>query len=95
MLSALVPALNLLFQFVVDERMGTIIVSAFVAHTSWHWLTERAERLRQFAWPALDPATMASALRWAMLALAVVAAIWVARARRSTRLPLDSARHAP
>ena len=29
----LVPALDLLFRFVVAERLGTILLSAFVAHT--------------------------------------------------------------
>ena len=37
----------LLFTHVVDERVGTIILSAFVAHTAWHWLTER--------WCGADP----------------------------------------
>ena len=32
-LAVLVPALDLLFRFVVAERMGTIILSALVAHT--------------------------------------------------------------
>ena len=47
------PALDLLFRYVVAERMGTIILSALVAHTGWHWMTERADRLRQFTlrWP--------------------------------------------
>ena len=47
-LMALVPALDLLFRYVVAERIGTIILSALVAHTGWHWMTERWERLRQY-----------------------------------------------
>ena len=39
---------NLFFRFVVDERMGTIILSALVAHTGWHWMIERFDHLRQF-----------------------------------------------
>ena len=46
--------LNLLFRFVVAERMGTIILSALVAHTAWHWMTERGAQLLQFPWPAVD-----------------------------------------
>lgn len=48
-----IPLLDLLFRFVVAERMGTIIVSALVAHTGWHWMIERADHLRQFRinWP--------------------------------------------
>ena len=37
----LVPALNLLFRFVVEERIGTILLSALIAHTGWHWAIER------------------------------------------------------
>lgn len=47
-LLVLVPLLELLFRFVVAERIGTIILSAFVAHTGWHWMIERAETLARF-----------------------------------------------
>src|SRR5206468_10741709 len=33
-----IPLLEALFRFAVAERMGTIIVSALVAHTGWHWM---------------------------------------------------------
>jgi hypothetical protein len=64
----LIPALDLLFRFVVAERTGTIILSTLVAHTGWHWMVERADVLRQyqFQWPALDVALLAGAMRWAM-----------------------------
>jgi hypothetical protein len=81
----LVPALQALFTYVVEGRMGTIILSAFVAHTAWHWTGERFERLRQFAWPALDPAVLASALRWAMAAVAIAAIVWFAGRIRHQR----------
>ena len=73
----LVPSLDLLFRFVVPERVGTIIVSALVAHTAWHWASERAARLTQFPWPTLDAATLAAALRWLILILMLAAGIWV------------------
>ena len=41
-----IPLLDLLFRYVVKERMGTIIVSALVAHTGWHWMIERANHLQ-------------------------------------------------
>jgi hypothetical protein len=84
-LAALVPALYGFFRFAIDERMGTIVLSAFVAHTGWHWLTDRVERVRQFAWPALDPGLIASLMRWAMVVVVVAAAVWLVRARRSAR----------
>jgi hypothetical protein len=83
----LIPLLKLLFRFVVEERMGTIILSALVAHSGWHWMTERAEQLRrfQFEWPGLNYALLASATRWLMVILIVAglvrAAWWVRRKR--------------
>jgi len=76
-LAVLVPALDLLFRYVVAERMGTIILSALVAHTAWHWMMERFDRLRQFRfeWPEINAAFLAGALRWLML-LVIVAALW-------------------
>ena len=55
-LALAVPALALLFKHVVAERMGTIILSAFVAHTAWHWMLERGAVLRQYPvhLPAFD-----------------------------------------
>jgi hypothetical protein len=78
-LVVLVPALGLLFRFVVAERLGTIILSTLVAHTAWHWMTERFSVLRQFRfeWPAFDAAFWAGAMRWAMLAVVGIALYWL------------------
>jgi hypothetical protein len=77
-LALLVPALGLLFRF-VPERTGTIIVSALVAHTGWHWMIERWDRLRQFRfpWPVLSAAGLASATRWLLLAVIAAALAWL------------------
>ncbi|MBI3262945.1 MAG: HupE/UreJ family protein [Acidobacteria bacterium] len=74
-----VPALDVLFRRVVAERIGTIILSALVAHTSWHWLTERADLLRQFRveWPTIDAAFLASAMRWLMLLVIAAGLVWL------------------
>ena len=76
-LALLVPVLKALFRFVVAERMGTIILSALVAHTGWHWMIERAERLRQFPPPAITATGLASAMRWLMLMLILAGMIWL------------------
>ncbi len=88
-LAVLVPALDVLFRFVVAERMGTIILSALVAHTAWHWTIERGERLMQmpFAWPELTPAFLASGMRWLMLALIAAAVVWAFRLAVRVRDP--------
>jgi HupE / UreJ protein len=78
-LVAFIPALGLLFRHVVAERMGTIILSMLVAHTAWHWMTERYGVLRQyrFEWPAIDAAFWVSAMRWGMLAVVAVGLYWL------------------
>ncbi len=78
-LLVLIPALEALFRFVVAERIGTIILSALVAHTAWHWMIERWEALRQFPWqwPVFDAALLASAMRWAMVIVALAGLAWL------------------
>jgi HupE/UreJ protein len=74
----LIPSLDLLFRYVAPERMGTIILSALVAHTSWHWTTERWAALRQFRfqWPVVDAAFLAGAMRWMMLLVIAAGLYW-------------------
>jgi hypothetical protein len=85
-LAVLVPALQLLFRYVVAERMGTIVLSAFVAHTAWHWTTERWAVLRQFEWPPLTASDMGAAVRWLMAFVALAAVIWgIAVVRRRSQ----------
>ncbi|HEY2140234.1 MAG TPA: HupE/UreJ family protein [Chthoniobacterales bacterium] len=78
-LALLIPALELLFRYVVAERMGTIILSALVAHTAWHWMIDRWGRLRQypFEWPALNAAPLAVAVRWLMLLVILGGLAWL------------------
>jgi hypothetical protein len=90
----LVPALELLFRFGVAERMGTIILSALVAHTAWHWLIERGAQLRQFRfeWPELNAALLAGTMRWLMVIVAVAGVAWLVRMvlrQRAARLRTD------
>jgi len=75
----LIPLLGMLFRFGVAERIGTIILSALVAHTGWHWMLERGARLIQFPWPAFDAAMAAGAMRWLMVIVVLVGLIWVSR----------------
>jgi hypothetical protein len=75
----LIPVLDALFRYVVAERMGTIILSALVAHTAWHWMLDRADRLRRFhfQWPEITAALLASATRWLMLLVLAAAVVWL------------------
>jgi hypothetical protein len=83
----IVPALGLLFRYVVAERMGTIILSAIVAHTAWHWMTDRFDVLRQFPWPSVTAADAASAIRWVMAFVAVVGAPWMLSRLGGRKIP--------
>ena len=78
-LAVLIPALGLLVRYLVSERVGTIILSALVAHTAWHWMTERFEVLRKYhvEWPAMDAAFLAGAMRWMMLVVAAAGCYWL------------------
>jgi hypothetical protein len=76
-LALLVPLLNILFKHVVAERMGTIILSVIVGHTAWHWMIERFDVLRQFPWPTVTAAGLASGLRWLIVLVAIGGAVWL------------------
>ena len=77
----LIPVLQLFFRYAVAERMGTIILSAIVAHTAWHWMLDRGSVLRsfRFTWPALDAALLASLLRGLMFLLILGGLLWLFR----------------
>jgi hypothetical protein len=90
----LIPLLELLFKFVVAERVGTIILSAIVAHTGWHWMLERWSRLSQFGWPAINAANLASAMRWLMVISIFAGVVWLIellrRKGRVARIPINA-----
>ncbi len=74
------------------ERLITIAGSVLVAHTAWHWMTERGallgEHLGSLAWPALDASLALVAMRVALLG-AVALAVALAM-RQILRIPRRS-----
>ena len=70
-LALLIPALGLLYRFALKERerIGTIVLSALVAHTGWHWMGDRVAVLRQYQlrWPALDLGLLVSVAGWLVI----------------------------
>jgi HupE / UreJ protein len=76
-LALFLPLLHMLFRYVVPERLGTIILSAIVAHTAWHWMIERFEVLSMFPWPAFTAEDMAILLRWLFVIVAFAAMAWL------------------
>jgi hypothetical protein len=75
------------------ERMLTIVGSALVAHTAWHWMTERFETLRsyRFEWPALDLSLAVGGIRL-LMGLLIVGGIAWALSGVMTRLATPRAR---
>ena len=86
-LALMVPVLHVLFGVVVAERMGTIVLSALVAHTAWHWMIDRFDVLRQFPWPELSVAGVASGIRWVMALVAVAGVAWLLSRLAPRQLP--------
>jgi hypothetical protein len=75
----LIPSLEAFFRFAVAERMGTIILSALVAHTAWHWMIDRGSVLKQFPfqWPDLSLPVIVTALRWLMAIVFLAGVLWL------------------
>ena len=73
-----IPVLNLLFKYFVKERIGAILLSALLAHSAWHWMLERGTTLGlfQFQIPIFDSLFFASLMRWGMMLIVIVAALW-------------------
>lgn len=73
------PALTWAFRRLPSPRVGVVVLSALVAHTGWHWMTERGAAALAYdvRWPALDAAFVAMAMRWGMVALVAVGVAWL------------------
>src|SRR5262249_35960188 len=86
-LAVMIPALAFLLRGRLSGRMGIIVLSAIVAHTGWHWMTERADVLWQTPWPRLDGDRRKVVGRWVagLLLAGAVARILVERVQRPAR----------
>jgi len=74
-----VPILNFVFRNLIAERMGTILLSAILAHSGWHWMSDRAAQLLAytFNFPALSYTFFASMARWLMLIVVIGSVLWL------------------
>ena len=77
--AAAVPLLNLVFRKPATEKAGTIILSVLLAHSGWHWMSDRAGQLLQFriGMPSFDAAFAAGLMRLGMLILIIGLAAWL------------------
>lgn len=73
-----IPLLNILFRFFVKEKIGTILLSALLAHSAWHWMLDRGTALTefQFQMPLLDFIFFAALMRWGMMLIIIAAVLW-------------------
>ena len=92
-LALTVPLLEFLFRKVLPEVGGIVVLSALLAHTGWHWMTERGSQLIQYDFraPIMGVGSTATALRWLMLVLIVFGTGWLLRLGFE-RLTADAAR---
>ena len=74
-----VPLLNLALRSPRLERIGTIILSALLAHSGWHWMSDRFGQLMQYdlRWPATDLALAGPAMRWLLVTAVIATIAWL------------------
>ncbi len=80
-LAFLCPVLSVLLRWGGAQRMGIIVLSVFIAHSGWHWMTEHLSELVQFQFqqPRYDALFIASAIRWTMLLVIIAGILWLGR----------------
>lgn len=67
-----IPALYLLASYGGSKRLWTIILSALIAHSAWHWMVERGEKLSQYDWQGLGINIVSARTLLEILILAVI-----------------------
>jgi hypothetical protein len=77
----LLGVLWLLYTQLIAQRVGAILLSAFVAHAAWHWVLERGGRLWLYdirgSLPALSTSLQGTPARWGGLMLVVGILAWL------------------
>lgn len=81
-LAIVLPVIAVLFRNPSFRRIGIAILSAFLAHTAWHWTLERAPDLGYVEWPDLYTGWTAGFIGLAVL---LGAAAWLTVRRLTER----------
>jgi HupE / UreJ protein len=68
-------------------RIGIIVLSALVAHTSWHWMVDRLGLLWQMPWPAMTMSGFYHLAQWIFVVLLAAGAYTLAAQRIERRWP--------
>ena len=84
----ILPPLALVFRHATSERVGTIVLSAVVAHVAWHWMIDRGAQLARFSieWPRFDAALAAATAGWLVILVVAAGALRLLRAFRDAML---------
>jgi hypothetical protein len=68
-------------------RIGIIVLSALVAHASWHWMIDRLGLLWQIPWPTMTMSAFYHLAQWIFAALLAAGAYILAAQRIERRWP--------
>lgn len=73
-----VPFLYVLFHYVLNEKVGIILLSALVAHGAWHWMEDRYAEFSayQVGLPSIDAAFFVGLMQWTTLLLVSAGVFW-------------------
>ena len=88
-LALLYPVLSILLRWIGAQQMGIIVLSVFIAHSGWHWMTDHLSELMQFQFqqPRYDAFFVASAIRWTMLLVIISGILWLGRSLLTPSVP--------
>ena len=91
-LSVMLGALWLLRRVkALSDRTGTVVLSAIVAHTAWHWMMDRYQALKQVGLPTLDADSIVILARWAAAGLIIGGGVIAFGKWRDKRAAADKA----
>lgn len=79
-LAVMLPLLAFVTRHVLPGRVGSIILAALIAHTGWHWMTDRWDALAKARLPSLDLASVGPMVFWALSLLLLAGASRIALA---------------
>ena len=67
-----VPIINLIFQWTEKERIFTVIASAIVAHTAWHWMLDRYEVMQAHNFSGFLDHSGSTIINWIIVSFVIV-----------------------
>jgi len=78
-------ALRMLFRYVIDKRLGVVVLSVVLGHAAWHWMLDSGHRLEHAASAIVSTASVAVVAWWVFLGLLVGGVAWFLPTRFDAR----------